>query len=80
MDAEYLRAGIGGAYHRLFDEGHTIWGSWEAVREALPGDSRLQEMVGWIGAYAKDVTTMKGMPFFNLDKADFDGWANALSA
>ena len=78
MDLEYLKTGIGGSYHRLFDGGHTIWGSLKAVRDALPDDSPLQEAAGWIQAYAKDLTTVRGMPFFDLDKADFDQWAEAL--
>src|SRR5205807_307341 len=36
MDAEYIRTHIGGNWHRLYDGSHTLIGSWQAVREALP--------------------------------------------
>ena len=35
MDAEYLRTHIGGGWHRLYDGGHSLVGSWKAVSEAL---------------------------------------------
>lgn len=79
MDAEYLRTHIGGGAHRLFDGGHTIIGSWEAVKDAMKGDSTAQEIVEWTKAYMKDLTTVKGMPFFNLDKADYDKWAGEIA-
>jgi hypothetical protein len=31
MDAEYLRTHIGGSWHRLYDGGHSLAGSWKAV-------------------------------------------------
>src|SRR4051812_18573550 len=36
MDAEYLRTHIGGGWHRLYDDGHSLAGSWKAVTESLP--------------------------------------------
>lgn len=79
MDAEFIKTGIGGPYHRLFDVGHTIAGSLKAVHNELDKDTPAQEIVGWIKAYGKDFTTPMGMPFFNLDKADFDGWVEAIA-
>jgi hypothetical protein len=79
MDAQFTKTGIGGAEHRLFDGGHTIPGSWDAVRKALPDDSTAQEVVGWAKAYFKDWTTTMGMPFFDLEKPDFDKWVEAIA-
>src|SRR5215211_3805548 len=36
MDAEYLRTHIGGGWHRLYDGGHSLAGSWKAVSSSLP--------------------------------------------
>jgi hypothetical protein len=77
MDA-FIREGIGGQEHRLFDGGHTIKGSWEAVREALPDDTRFEEITGWVDAYFKDLTTPMGMPFVTIDKADFNNWVETI--
>lgn len=84
MDAEFIRTGVGGAEHRLFDGGHTILDSWQAVRDALPRDglpkdSKTEEIMGWVQAYWKDLTTPMGMPFVTIDKADFDAWVKAIA-
>lgn len=79
MDAEFIKTGIGGAEHRLFDGGHTIIGSWRAVQDALPDDTIVQEVIGWSSAYVKDWTTTMGMPIATLDKANFDGWVEAVT-
>lgn len=73
MDAEYLKSHLGGGEHRLFDGGHTLSGSWEAVKDALPDDNFAQEVTAWTQSYLKDLTTTNDMPFFNLDKENFDG-------
>src|SRR5260370_40800053 len=36
MDAEYIRTHIGGGWHRLYDSGHSLAGSWKAVSSSLP--------------------------------------------
>lgn len=78
MDAK-MKSGIRGPEHRMFDGGHTIAGSWEAVRNELPHDTKAQEIAGWAAAYWKDWTTPMGMPFVTLDKADFNGWVDAIA-
>jgi hypothetical protein len=70
MDAEYLRTHIGGGWHRLYDGGHTLAGSWNAVSEALPDLSALDQLGTWANEYWKDLITTRGMPIVILDHAD----------
>src|SRR5215831_12727906 len=70
MDAEYLRTHIGGGWHRLYDGGHSLVGSWKAVSEALPDLSALNQLGVWANQYWKDLITTRGMPIVILDHAD----------
>ncbi len=70
MDAEYLRTHIGGGWHRLYDGGHSLAGSWKAVSEALPHLSALDQLGMWANEYWKDLITTRGMPILILDHAD----------
>ena len=67
MDYEYLRSHIGGNWHRLYDSGHSIAGSWKAVSEALPDLSRLEQLVTWANEYWKALITTRAMPVVILD-------------
>ena len=80
MDAEYLRTFVGGGNHRLFDHGHTVAGAWEAVRNASPDDSFIEEALGFAEAIFKDLTTPKGLPIANWDKATYDSTAAYLQS
>jgi len=79
LDAEYLLKNIGGGNHRLFDEGHDLLAAWERVRETTKDDSFNQEVIGYISALWKDVTTTKGLPFLTLDKVSYDQWVERIS-
>lgn len=70
MDAEYLRTHIGGSWHRLYDGGHSLAGSWQAVRESLPDLGALDQLSVWANEYWKDLITTRGMPILILDHAD----------
>jgi hypothetical protein len=70
MDYEYLRTHIGGSWHRLYDGGHSLAGSWKAVSEALPDLSALEQLGTWANEYWKDLITTRGMPIVILDHAD----------
>ncbi|MCY4499826.1 MAG: hypothetical protein OXC14_21415 [Rhodospirillaceae bacterium] len=72
LDAEYLRTHIGGANHRMFDGGHTIAGAIGAVRDASPDDTVIAEAMGFLEAMFKDLSTPKGLPLANWDKATYD--------
>lgn len=67
MDGEYLRTHIGGGWHRLYDGGHTLAGSWKAVGNALPDLSALDQLGAWANEYWKDLITTRGMPIVILD-------------
>ena len=78
LDAEYLATNIGGGNHRLFDGGHTIAGAFKAVQGASTEDSVIQEGFGFVQGMFRDVTTSKGLPLANWDKATYDHAASFL--
>jgi hypothetical protein len=69
MDYAYLHTHIGGGWHRLYDGGHSLSGSWEAVRQALPDLSAFEQCATWANEYWKDFITTRGMPIVTLDHA-----------
>ena len=79
LDSEYLQTHIGGGDHRLFDNGHDIFGAWDKVRDALPDDSFNEEVLGYVSALWKDVSTVKGLPFTTVNKESFEGWVDSVS-
>ncbi len=79
MDAEYLRTHIGGNWHRLYDGGHTLAGSWNAVHEALPDLSALDQLGTWANEYWKDLITTCGMPIITLDHANNEYWKDLIT-
>lgn len=80
MDATYNATGIGGGSHRLFDDGHTIGGAIEAVRNASPDDTVIQEAMGFVQGIFRDMTTAKGLPLANWDKPTYDHVAGFLES
>ena len=72
MGAVYLAIRIGGGNHRLFDGGHTILGAFCAVRDASPDDTVVEETMGLLQGLFRDMTTPKGLPLANWDKATYD--------
>jgi hypothetical protein len=70
MDAEYLRTHVGGGWHRLYDGGHSLAGSWKAVSASLPDLDALDKLGVWANEYWKDLITTRGMPIVILDHAD----------
>ena len=70
MDAKYLSEHIGGGWHRLYDGGHSLAGSWDAVSKALPDLSAFELLGTWANEYWKDLITTRGMPIVILDHAD----------
>ncbi|MDE3269413.1 MAG: hypothetical protein OYH77_03910 [Pseudomonadota bacterium] len=78
LDAEYLKTHIGGGDHRLFDGGHDIFNAWTRVKDASHDDSFQQEVLGYVSALWKDVTTVKGLPFTTVSKENFEAWIGKL--
>ena len=80
MDAGYRATNIGGGNHRLFDEGHTIAGAFEAIQGASTEDSIIQEAFGLVQGMFRDLTTSKGLPLANWDHATYDQVASFLES
>ena len=80
MDAEYLASHIGGGNHRMFDGGHTILGAIKAIRDASPDDTIIAETMGFLESIFRDMSTPKGLPLANWDKATYDQVAEYLKS
>ena len=80
MDAAYLETHIGGGNHRLFDGGHTLLGAIKATHGASPDDTLIQEALGGMQGLLRDVSTPKGLPLANWDKATYDAVADSLQS
>ena len=80
MDAAYIATRIGGGNHRLFDGGHTILGAFRAVRDASPDDTIVKEAMGLLQGLFRDMTTPKGLPLANWDKATYDKVSDFLAS
>lgn len=80
MDAVFLETHIGGGNHRLFDGGHTLLGAIKATHEASPDDTLIQEALGGMQGLLRDVSTPKGLPLANWDKATYDAVAESLKS
>lgn len=79
LDAEYIESKMGGAYHRLFDEGHDLFDAWDKVRNAKSDDSFVAEIVGYTSALTKDLVTKMGIPLKTIDKDSFDQLVEKMS-
>ena len=51
------KSGLGGPYHRLHDESHTLHEMAKKVKDAVPDDSNITEFIAFINEFAKDVQT-----------------------
>ena len=80
MDAEYIKSHICGAYHRLFDGGHSPLDAWEKVKNASDTDKLSQEVIGYVSGMWKDATTKMGMPFTTFDKSQYDKIVDSINA
>lgn len=80
MDSEYIKTGIGGYTHRLFDGGHDPFGAAKAVRDASDNDTIFQEIFGYASAMFKDMSTPEGVPFVTVDKEWYDKASDLVSS
>ncbi len=80
MDAIYNETHMGGALHRLFDGGHTLYGAFKEAVGASADDSLLQEALGAILGLARDGTTVNGLPLATWNKDLFDSVAGWLQS
>jgi len=79
MDAVYNSTREHGSIHRLFDGGHDPLGAWETVKNASDTDTLSQEIIGYVSAMFKDMSTAEGMPFFKYDREWYDQTAEWLT-
>ncbi len=71
-------AQIWGNEHRQFDGGHTLWGAFQAVRDASPDDSVFEEAVGLLQGLARDATTPRGLPLVTWNPNTFNELSGTL--
>lgn len=79
MDSSFLKTGISGGNHRMFDGGHDLDGAWIAVRDAKSDDTFIQEVIAYFHALWKDLSTTKGLPFDTWTVDGYDTFANWIT-
>ncbi|MGI9558532.1 MAG: hypothetical protein ACR2NQ_02535 [Thermodesulfobacteriota bacterium] len=81
LDADYLKTGIGGGSHRLFDGGHTLKGAWTKISTMCAAEvcATREKFEGYMNALWKDMNTSKGLPFVNLEKETYDRMADWMT-
>ena len=62
------KSGLGGPYHRLHDESHTLHEMAKKVKDTFPDDSNITEIIAFINEFAKDVQTTMGIPVVSIKK------------
>ncbi len=72
------KSGLGGPYHRLHDESHTLHEMAKKVKDAVPDDSNITEIIAFINEFAKDVQTTMGIPVVSIKKETFDNMHSFL--
>jgi hypothetical protein len=78
IDPESLLRHVGGQYHRIFDQGHSILGWAKAVWTAPTDHGLLERVIGGGKAYWKDLVTPMGMPVVTWDPAVYKAFSEAL--
>ncbi|MXU64864.1 hypothetical protein GSH16_05365 [Rhodobacteraceae bacterium KN286] len=81
MDAGFgvmREGGVPPSWHRLFDGNHTLPGSMEAVRNAVPDDSVWEEANNWLAAFASDASSALGMPVVTLSAENYAFLSSSL--
>ena len=72
IDETYNKTHIGGGNHRLFDGSHDLISMWKAVEGTYENDTFAQEVIAYVSAIIKDVSTTKGLPFLTRNKDNYD--------
>lgn len=55
--------------HRLIEKGHTLPEALKKGREALDNDTNIQEIYGTLSALLSDMSSVVGLPLFNVSKS-----------
>ena len=66
IDKIFNETGIGGGYHRHFDESHSPLKMWGKVRETSKEDTLSDEVKNYVISLLKDLQTINGIPLFNI--------------
>jgi len=81
LDAEHLRAQLGGADQRLFEGGRDLFEAWRRARDGGAGaDTLAQDVIGSVLGLWTDLNAVQGLSAATLDRSGFDAWAKVLSA
>ena len=75
MDDAFIRTGIGGSHHRVFDGGHDVPGAFAAARSTHPDAGFARQLGEAVRELWKDMATPRGIPLLTLDKAQFEEFA-----
>lgn len=81
MDLRYILTREGGGNHRLIDGGHTLAGSYSNISKMCNVQfcTSYEKYSGWMNGLWKDMTTPKGLPFVNMEKATYNQMADWAS-
>jgi len=80
MDAVYNSISrAGGAWHRLYDGGHSFIGAWGAIKDHRPDDEFVKAFGGYLTGLWNDVITPNGLPIITFSKARLDAVADVLA-
>jgi hypothetical protein len=79
LDMVYLKTHIGGGNHRMFDDSHDLFSAWDKVKIAKTDDSSTEEIIAYVSAIWKDLTTKQGLPIFTWEKGNYDQFASWFS-
>jgi len=58
--------------HRLIEKGHTLPEAFKKGREALDNDTNIQEIYGTLSALLSDMSSVVGLPLFNVSKSSIE--------
>lgn len=78
--AEGLKAGADYASpsnHRLFD-GHSLNEMWKRCQDALPNDTSVDELIGFVQAALSDMSSKTGLPLITLDSTSYEALVSSL--
>jgi hypothetical protein len=79
-DSIYNAINEGGSQlHRLIDGQHGVLDSWSVVKEALPNDTTIDEIIGYFSSLWKDMATPQGVPLVSISRENYDVMADALT-
>lgn len=82
IDSVYNATKVGGSQtHHIVDGSHSLWGAWNAAKDALPDDSLRQELWGTINHLSRDAMSSSGInPLFQIKPENYEALKESLSS